>query len=245
MSKGRVIPAKSLGGSLTWARRAWNVTAFASGAMLALTAGFYLYLAFVSYVVEKTGSAFRTGAESPLFQMVLAASGPFDLCLALLQFLTILFFLRWIWLSVRLARAIRRDSVRYTPWVAVLGFLVPIANLWMTICTLRDIEEFSAGQEERSAPAFPWYPTGMVLSGVLVLGLWRIVSAAPLDGFSDPAASQRLMQIAAFGAVAHLVLLMLTHAYMHLVLPGQELALRELAEAEGPTSPSEEGTAAP
>lgn len=245
MSQSRITPAKSLAGGLASARRAWTVTACASGTMLALTAGFYLYLAFVSYVVEKTGSAFRTGAESPIFQMVLAASGPFDLCLAVLQLLTILFFLRWIWLSVKLARAIRRDSVRYTPWVAVLGFFVPIANLWMTIHTLKDIEAFSASQEERAPPVFPWYPSGMVLSGVLVLGLWRIVSAAPLDGFSDPAASQRLMQIAAFGAIAHLVLLMLTHAYMHLVLPGQELALRELAEAEGPISPPEEGAAAP
>ncbi|MBW8321324.1 MAG: DUF4328 domain-containing protein [Arenimonas sp.] len=247
MTQGRIIPAKSLAGGLARARRAWNVTACAVGAMLTLTAGFYLYLAFVSYVVEKTGSAFRTGAENPLFQMVLDVSGIFDLCLAVLQFLTILFFLRWIWLSVTLARAIRRDSVRYTPWVAVLGFFVPIANLWMTTSTLRDIEKFSAGQEERVPPAFPWYPAGMVLCGVLVLGLWRIVSAAPLDGFADPAASQRLMQVAAFGAVAHLVLLMLTHGFMRLVSPGQELALRELAEAEGPVSKAsaEEGAEAP
>jgi hypothetical protein len=45
-----------------------------------------------------------------------------------------------------------------------------------------------------------------------------------------------LMQVAAAGSIAHLVLLMLTHAYMRMVLPGQELALVELTEAEGPVS---------
>lgn len=233
MTQSRITPAKSLAGGLTWARRAWILTACVSGAMLALSVAFYLYLAFVSYVVEKTGSAFRTGAESPVFQTLLDLSGSFDLFLTVFQLLALLFFLRWIWLSVALSRAVRRDSVRYAPWVAVAGFLVPIVNLWMPLLTMVDIEEFAAAQETRPTATLPWYPAGMVLSGILVHGLWQIVSAAPLDGFSDPSASQRLMQVAAIGAIANMVLLMLTYAYMHAVTPGLELALRELAEAQG------------
>ncbi len=233
MTQSRITPAKSLAGGLTWARRAWVLTASVAGAMLALSAVFYLYLAFVSYVVDKTGSAFRTGAESRVFQTLLDLSGSFDLCLTVFQLLTLLFFLRWIWLSVTLSRAVRRGSVRYAPWMAVAGFLVPIVNLWMPLLTMVDIEEFAAAQETRPTAVLPWYPAGMVLSGILVYGLWQIVSAAPVDGFSDPSASQRLMQVAAFGAIANMVLLMLTYAYMHAVTPGLELALRELAEAEG------------
>jgi hypothetical protein len=236
MSKGRHLSARSLALGLTGARRAWNVCAWLSGLMLIVSVGFYLYIGFVSYVIEQTGSAFRTGVESELFQVILTASGVFDLCLIVLVVLTILFFLRWIWLSVTLARAVRRQSVRYSPWVAVAGFLVPIANLWMSLFTLVDLEAFSATQETRPASAFPWYPAGIVLSGSLAYGLGQIVSITPVDGFADPAASQMLMQVAAAGSIAHLVLLMLTHAYMRMVLPGQELALVELTEAEGPVS---------
>ena len=46
------------------------------------------------------------------------------------------------------------------------------------------------------------------------------------------------MQVAALGAIANMVLLMLTYAYMHAVTPGLELALRELAEAQGLASPA-------
>lgn len=233
MTERRITPAKSLAGGLTWARRAWVLMACVSGVMLTLSVGFYLYLAFVSYVVEKTGSAFRTGAESPLFQAMLEVTGPFDLSLAVLQALTILFFLCWIWLSVRLANAVRRDSVRYTPWMAIVGFFIPVANLWMPLYTLIDLEDFAAESESRAVSSIPWYPAGIVLTAILAFGLMRIVGDAPVDGFSDPAASQRLMQVAAVGAIAHLVLLMLTYAYMHAVSPGLELALRELAEAEG------------
>lgn len=233
MTERRITPAKSLAAGLTWARRAWVLTACVSGAMLALSTAFYLYLAFVSYVVEKTGSAFRTGAESPAFQALLDFSGSFDLGLTVFQLLAILFFLRWIWLSVTLARAVRQGGVRYAPWMAVAGFLVPIVNLWMPLLTMVDIEEFAAAQETRPTGVLPWYPAGMVLTGILVYGLWQIVSAAPVDGFSDPSASQRLMQVAALGAIANMVLLMLTYAYMHAVTPGLELALRELAEAQG------------
>lgn len=233
MTERRITPAKSLAAGLIWARRAWVLTAGVSGAMLALSTAFYLYLAFVSYVVEKTGSAFRTGAESPAFQVLLDFSGSFDLGLTVFQLLAILFFLRWIWLSVTLARAVRQGSVRYAPWMAVAGFLVPIVNLWMPLLTMVDIEEFAAAQETRPTGVLPWYPAGMVLTGILVYGLWQIVSAAPVDGFADPSASQRLMQIAALGAIANMVLLMQTYAYMHAVTPGLELALRELAEAQG------------
>lgn len=233
MTERRITPAKSLAAGLIWARRAWVLTACVSGAMLALSTAFYLYLAFVSYVVEKTGSAFRTGAESPAFQALLDLSGSFDLGLTVFQLLAILFFLRWIWLSVTLARAVRQGSVRYAPWMAVAGFLVPIVNLWMPLLTMVDIEEFAAAQETRPTGVLPWYPAGMVLTGILVYGLWQIVSAAPVDGFSDPSASQRLMQVAALGAIANMVLLMLSYAYMHAVTPGLELALRELAEAQG------------
>lgn len=238
MTERRITPAKSLAAGLTWARRAWVLTACVSGAMLALSTAFYLYLAFVSYVVEKTGSAFRTGAESPAFQALLDLSGSFDLGLTAFQLLAILFFLRWIWLSVTVARAVRQGSVRYVPWMAVAGFLVPIVNLWMPLLTMVDIEEFAAAQETRPTGILPWYPAGMVLSAILVYGLWQIVSATPVDGFSDPSASQRLMQVAALGAIANMVLLMLTYAYMHAVTPGLELALRELAEAQGLASPA-------
>ncbi|GEO85062.1 MULTISPECIES: DUF4328 domain-containing protein [Alphaproteobacteria] len=236
MSKGRPLPAKSLADGLSWARRAWVVLAWLSGSMLVLSVGFYLYIAFVSYVIEHTGSTFRTGADSAAFQVMLNASGVFDLCLTVLEAVAILVFLRWIWLSVVLARAVNRESVRYAPWVAVVGFLVPIVNYWMPLQVLIDLEAFAAAEEERPVSAFPWYPAGMVFCGFLAYGLWQIVNATPVEGFSNPAASQRLMQIAALGAIAHLVLLMLSNAYMRIVSTGQELALRELAETERLTS---------
>lgn len=240
MSQGRITPAKSLAGGLAWSRRAWTLAASISGVMLGLSVAFYLYLAFVSYVIEKTGSTFRTGAESPLFQVLLEISGIFDLCLAAFQVLAILFFLRWIWLALTLARRLERGSIRYAPLVAIAGFLVPVANLWMPLFTLIDLEEFAAVRETRSVPALPWHPAGIVLSAILAFGLMRIVNDAPVDGFSDPGASQRLMQIAAIAAIAHMVLLLMSHAYMSLVTPGLELALLELAEAEG-AQPSETG----
>ena len=244
MSQGRIIPAKSLAGGLAWSRRAWFLTACVSGAMLTFSVGFYLYIAFVNYVIEKTGSTFRTGAESQLFQAMLEFTGPFDLVLAVVQALTLLLFLRWIWLSVRLANAVRRDSVRYSARLAIVGFFVPVANLWMPLFTLIDLEDFAAERESRAAPAVPWYPAGIVLSAILATGLMRLVAAAPTDGFSDPAASQQLMQVAAVGAIAHLVLLMLVHAYMQRLLPGQELALVELTESEGLSSSDSDGAAA-
>lgn len=246
MSQGRIIPAKSLAGGLAWSRRAWFLAACVGGAMLTFSVGFYLYIAFVNYVIEKTGSTFHTGAESLLFQAMLDLTGPFDLTLAVVQAFTLLFFLRWTWLSVHLANAVRRDSVRYSARLAIVGFFVPVANLWMPLYTLIDLEDFSAESESRTAPSIPWYPAGIVLSATLATGLMQIVSAAPADGFSDPAASQHLMQVAAVGAIAHLVLLMLVHAYMQRLSSGQELALVELTESEGMSSPdSGEGAAAP
>lgn len=243
MSQGRIIPAKSLAGGLAWSRRAWTLAASISGVMLALSVAFYLYLAFVSYVIEKTGSAFRTGAESPLFQVLLEFSGAFDLCLAAFQVLAVLFFLRWIWLALTLARKLDRGSIRYAPLVAIAGFLVPVVNLWMPLFTMIDLDEFAASRETRSVPAIPWYPASILLSAILAFGLMRIVNDTPVDGFSDPGASQRLMQVAAIGAIAHMVLLLLTHGFMALVTPGLDLAVLELAEAQG-AQPSETGDAA-
>ena len=40
MTQSRITPAKSLAGGLTWARRAWVLTASVAGAMLALSAVF-------------------------------------------------------------------------------------------------------------------------------------------------------------------------------------------------------------
>ena len=100
------------------------------------------------------------------------------------QLLAILFFLRWIWLAVTLARAVRQGSVRYAPWMAVAGFLVPIVNLWMPLLTMVDIEEFAAAQETRPTGVLPWYPAGMGSTGILVYGLCR--SSAPPPSMASP-----------------------------------------------------------
>lgn len=218
--------------------RAWTATALVSAGLLVLSTLFYLYIAFVSYVLEHTGSNAHTGADSPVFAVLMRVAGPFDLVVAALAVLNTAFFFYWLFLSVGLARAIEPASVRYPPWTALLGFVVPIVNLWMPIYTLVDLDDFAARQEARSTARFPLLASAMMLCCVVALTASNRTSQASNAGVADFAAGQSLMQLASAGAIANILLLMLVQVFMHRTKPGQDIALAKLAAAEAASQPA-------
>ncbi|NKN38511.1 hypothetical protein HFC70_19360 [Agrobacterium sp. a22-2] len=91
---------------------------------------YYLYIAFVCYVVEHTGSTANTGADSAIFAALADGARSFDASVLLLGVLEGIAFLYWVWVSVRLSLQALPGSVRYTAFVSVIGFLVPCV-IWM------------------------------------------------------------------------------------------------------------------
>lgn len=206
--------------------------------MLGASVLYYLYIAFVCYVVEHTGSAANTGADSAIFDVIDAAARPFDASVLLLSVVKGVVFLYWIWVSVRLALQTLPGSVRYTAFISVMGFLVPVANIWMPLFTLIDLEEFSAVQGETPTDGFAKLPGLLTTLGLVYGGLSPVVSSMPDDISTDLAAAQAMMQTAAVFSITGILLMMVSFTFLVKVKPGQDIALAKLAAAEVANEPA-------
>ncbi len=232
MTPSRSLPAPAFARRLDRARRLWEWLALATGALIAVKVVSYLYLAFASYVVERTGSRVTAGIDGPAVQAWFSIEVGWDITVILLGAVLLIVWLRLIWLSVVLAERISPGSVRYPAWMAVIGFLVPIASLWMPIYAMSDLDEFSTREEGRSAVPLPWYPAAIVVLTLVSFQLdsagFGVSGAAP----TDMASARTVLHLVAAGGVGKLLLLLACDGFLRTILPGQEIALADLSGRE-------------
>ncbi|MBR0556774.1 DUF4328 domain-containing protein [Ciceribacter sp. L1K23] len=192
----------------------WRLSAVVTGILLVIGGAGALYLSALNHQL-----AIGSWIERALFDRGPVAAivvwlPLFDLCLIGLSIFTIYFWLRWIAVAVRAARSVESGSVRYSPAVAVLGFLVPVVNLWMPLYTLLDLEHFAASVNGEKASPFVVRPTMVVLLGLLALGLIRSVGLHAVDDFSMPEEGRWMMLGVALAAIMALILLMVLASIM-------------------------------
>ncbi|WP_416798356.1 DUF4328 domain-containing protein [Ciceribacter azotifigens] len=232
MTPSRSLPAPAFARRLDRARRLWEWLALATGALIAVKVVSYLYLAFASYVVERTGSRVTAGIDSPAVRTWFSIEIGWDAAVILLGAVLLIVWLRLIWLSVVLAERIAPGSVRYPPWMAVTGFLVPIVNLWMPVYTMSDLDEFCAREEGRSTAPFPLQPALIV---TLTLAAFRLDAASfDISGSApmDMASARTALHLVAAGGVGKLLLLLVCDGFLRAIRPGQEIALADLSSRE-------------
>ncbi|RCW27459.1 uncharacterized protein DUF4328 [Ciceribacter lividus] len=232
MTTSRSLPAPAFARRLNRARRLWEWLALATGVLIAVKVVSYLYLAFASYVVERTGSRVTAGIDSPAVQAWFQIEIWWDITVILLGAVLLIVWLRLIWLSAVLAERISPGSVRYAPWVAVAGFLVPIVSLWMPVYTMSDLGNVFAREEGRSTDAFPWIPALIVTLALVSFGLdaasFDISGSAPID----MASARTALHLAAAGGAGKLLLLLACDGFLRAIRPGQEIALADLSSRE-------------
>ncbi len=232
MTPSRSLPAPAFARRLDRARRLWEWLALATGALIAVKVVSYLYLAFASYVVERTGSRVTAGIDSPAVQAWFQIETGWDITVILLGGVLLLLWLRLIWLSVVCAERISPGSVRYAPWVAVAGFLVPVVSLWMPVYAMSDLGDVSAREEGRSTDAFQWRPALIVTLALVSFGLdaasLDISGSAPID----MASARTALHLVAAGGVGKLLLLLACDGFLRAIRPGQEIALADLSSRE-------------
>lgn len=232
MTPSRSLPAPDFARRLDRTRRLWEWLALATGALIAVKVVSYLYLAYATYVVERTGSRVIAGIDSPAVRTWLSIEVGWDITVILLGAVLLIVWLRLIWLSVVLAERISPGSVRYAPWVAVAGFLVPIVSLWMPIYTMSELGDLSAREEGRSAAPLPWYPALIVTLTLVSFRLdaasFDISGAAPID----MASARTALHLVAAGGVGKLLLLLACDGFLRAIRPGQEIALADLSGRE-------------
>ncbi|MFC3162386.1 DUF4328 domain-containing protein [Ciceribacter thiooxidans] len=232
MTPSRSLPAPAFARRLGRARRLWEWLALATGALIAVKVVSYLYLAYATYVVERTGSRITAGIDSPAVRTWLSIEPGWDLTVILLGGVLLLFWLRLIWLSVVLAERIAPGSVRYAPSVAVAGFLVPIVSLWMPVYAMSDLGDVSAREEGRSTGAVQWHPALIVTLTLVSFGLdaasFDISGSAPMD----MASARTALHLVAAGGVGKLLLLLVCDGFLRAIRPGQEIALADLSSRE-------------
>lgn len=232
MTTSRSLPALAFARRLDRARRLWEWLALATGVLIAIKVVSYLYLAFASYVVERTGSRVTAGIDSPAVQAWFQIEIGWDITVILLGAVLLIVWLRLIWLSVVLAERISPGSVRYAPWVAVAGFLVPIVSLWMPVYAMSDLGNVSAREEGRSTDAVQWHPALIVILALVSFGLdaasLDISGSAPID----MASARTALHLVAAGGVGKLLLLLACDGFLRAIHPGQEIALADLSDRE-------------
>lgn len=223
---------------LGFAALAWRVWASVCGILLMLGACVALFFASLHYRLAVGDWTERALFDRSPVVAVVNWAPLFDLALLAALLMCLFFWLRWVYLAAKTVWLVDDTALRHSPMVAVFGFLAPVAQLWMPIFTLVDIEDF-ATRERRKAfletapdekPDLPLKPGAIVLMALVSLGMIGAVFTFPIDDFSTPMIGQRVMLAVAAASISALVLLVLVDSYIRGVERELRMAL-ERAEA--------------
>nr|WP_280923357.1 DUF4328 domain-containing protein [Rhizobium halophytocola] len=175
--------------------------------------------------MQHTGTTRNTGAGSGVTQVIVSIDGFYMLLLYLAELMSLLAWLRYIWLSLLLTDRIAPGLRRLSPLATVTGFFVPVASFWIQIQAMNDIARAARRGETQRRPLNPVLPAAITLSLFIALQFSRAVAGIPIDVFSDPNAAQHAMQMSSIADIAAFMLLILCDAFMLSVGRGQARAL--------------------
>lgn len=241
------MPLDTLLKPLTWLRRGWLLAALIIGALYAVLIPFYLYTAWVQYVVVATGAAAYTGVNGWLVRLIAAWAGLIDANIIGFQVIGLAFWFGWLWFSNRFAVALTQvgslaegqsgtqaGRVRFGAAFIVIFWFVPVLNLLFVPIALMDIARTTLHDpQQESVPEshirdMAWLAWG--IGGLNFLGdcLFFLLAHRPVDAFDDPVSGQTLMHLASASGVVSLLLLLTIDAYIRRLTAAQETRLARL-----------------
>ncbi|MBB4953825.1 hypothetical protein H4S14_001885 [Agrobacterium vitis] len=219
---------------LTWLRRGWLITAVGTGLLSGLLVPFYLYTAWVQYVVVATGGAGYTGVNGWLVQVMAAWAGPMDRSIIVFEVLGLVLWFGWLWLACRFARVLAPDGrLRFGAFsIAICWFIpvfnvlfVPLALIELANVTMHDPQLETTEAEQSEMVWLAWMIGGLNLVGD---GLFFYLTQTSSDAYQSPDYGQSLMHIAATSGVVTLLLLLAMESYIRRLTSAQETRLARL-----------------
>ncbi|MCE6074892.1 DUF4328 domain-containing protein [Agrobacterium vitis] len=228
---------------MTWMRRGWLVLAALCGVLYFILVPFFLYTAWVQYVVAATGFATYTGVTSWLAQGVGRWAAFIEVGAVVFRVASACFWLAWLWFAVHFAARLSPDAPpRLGPWVSVICWFVPIIKyifpqvVMMEIAriTMRDDHAPPEGQApDHDLPVLNvrdlyWLVPSILVCNLVSLTVMNVVSQAVADQLQFSAHSQHILHLAAAGGVASLLSLLAMDAYARTMAKAQETRLARL-----------------
>lgn len=222
------MPLERLRRKLSIAAFAWRAAASFCCLLLAAGAVVSLYMSSLHYRLTVAGWMDRANFDRSVVSGIVEWAPLFDIALVFCGLLCLIFWLRWVFLSTRLARLVDSESVRYSPAEAALGFLVPVVHFWMPIYALVDLQDFSAAQRREETPALPVKPAAIVVLAIVAFTLIGSVFFYPMDDFSFPERGQWVMLGVATAALACIVMLEVMESLVREVEKGQQILFERM-----------------
>lgn len=219
---------------LMWLRRGWVVCAVITGALYMLLVPFYLYTAWVQYVVEATGAALYTGVNGWLVQIMASWAGPMDSAIIVFQVLGLVFWFGWLWLSCSFATLVApAGKLRFGMFSITLCWFVPVLNMLVVPLALIDIVNATMSDPQAPAETAPdgEIPVLAWAIGILNLlgdGLFFYLAHTSSSAFESGVSGQNLMHIAAASGIVTLLLLLAMDAYIRRLADAQEIRAARL-----------------
>jgi Domain of unknown function (DUF4328) len=220
---------------LVWLRRGWLIAAVITGVLYALLIPFYLYTAWVQYVVVATGAAAYTGVNGGLVRLMAAWAGLIDASIIVFQVIGLAFWFGWLWFSARFAVILSpQGKLRFGAASLVIVWFIPVLNLLFVPLALMDIARTTMHDPQQEAPEaeatpdMPWLAWIIGLLDLVGDGLFFILAHRPPDAFDNPVSGQTLMHLAAASGVVTLMLLLAMDAYIRRLTEAQETRLARI-----------------
>jgi hypothetical protein len=213
---------------LTWFRRGWLLAAVITGLLYMLLVPFYLYTAWVQYVVVATGAAAYTGVNGWLVQVMATWAGPMDSSIIVFQVLGLVLWFGWLWLACRFASILApTGKLRFGVFFITLFWFVPVLNMLfvplglieIANATMTDPHAPPEAEPDRDIPVLAW------AIGILNLvgdGLFFYLAHTSSGAYENPVYGQNLMHVAAASGIVTLLLLLAMDAYIRRLASAQE-----------------------
>ncbi|TWD55286.1 uncharacterized protein DUF4328 [Agrobacterium vitis] len=213
---------------LMWLRRGWLFCAVITGALYMLLVPFYLYTAWVQYVVEATGAAISTGVNGWLVQIMASWAGPMDSGIVVFQVLGLVLWFGWLWLSCRFVALLGHgEKMRFGAFSITVLWFAPVLNLLfvpfglmeIANATTKDPQSLADAEPDRDIPVLAW---GIGILNLLSDGLFFYLANTSASAFAGEISGQNLMHIAAVSGIVTLLLLLAMDAYIRRIAEAQE-----------------------
>lgn len=228
------MPLDTLLKQLIWLRRGWLITAVITGVLYLLLVPFYLYTAWVQYVVVATGAAAYTGVNGWLVQVMAAWAGPMDRSILIFQVLGLVLWFGWLWFSCRFAiRLVPEGKLRFGPVSITICWFIPVLNVLLVPLALIDIANLTTNDRQAGADIvpdseMPWLAWSIGGLNLLGDGLFFYLTHISAGLYENPVYGQSLMHVAAASGVVTLLLLLAMDAYIRRLASAQDIRLARL-----------------
>lgn len=219
---------------LTWLRRGWLVAAAITGVLYGLLIPFYLYTAWVQYVVVATGVATHTGVNGWLVRLMARWAGLMDASIIVFQVIGMVLWFGWLWFSSRFAVQLGNPvKLRFNVVLIAVFWFVPVLNLIIVPLVLMDLaratlhdpqlEDAFEGQAE-----ITWLAWAIAVLNLTGDGLFLALAHRSADAFNNAVSGQTLMHLAAASGVVALLLLLTIDAYIRRMTRAQDIRLARI-----------------